>query len=67
MSKPIHIVAHPDERLMGGIKITSDSERIVRQLCRQSGLSARYLVSEIIKQGADLVEFIDSEARKDNP
>ena len=73
MPKPIQIIVHPDERLVGVVKITPDerlvgvvkitpeAERIVRQLCRQSGLSARYLVSEIIKQGADLVEFISPE------
>ena len=64
MPKPIKIMVHPDERLVGVVKITPEAERIVRQLCRQSGLSARYLVSEIIKQGADLVEFISPGAER---
>ena len=61
MSKPIKIKVHSDERPVSVVRITPEAERIVRQLCRQSGLSARYLVSEIIKQGADLVEFVDAE------
>lgn len=60
MSHTIKITVHePAERLTGLVKITPEAERVVRQLCRQSGLSARYLVSEIIKQGADLVEFVN--------
>ena len=62
MQRTIRIKTHDvGERLVGNVKITPEAEQVLRQLCRQSGLSIRYLVSEIVCQGADLVEFVDAD------
>lgn len=57
--KPIKIKVHePADRLVGVVRIAPDAERTVQAPCRESGLSAKYIVSELIRQGADLVEFV---------
>lgn len=35
---------------------TKEAERLVKQLQRETGLSAKYIVSQIIIQGYDLIE-----------
>ena len=39
------------------VRLDEKAQRIINQLQRASGLSARYLVSEIIHQAADYVVF----------
>lgn len=46
-------------KLCGHVRLTPEAERVVRSLCVESGLSARCVVSQIILQGAELVEFRD--------
>ena len=66
MQKTIRIKTHDvGERLGGNVKITPAAERVLRQLSRQSGLSIRYLVSEIVCQSADLVEFVNADFTDD--
>ena len=60
--KRIKIIAHRvDERLCGHIRIDQEAERKLLQLARQTGLSKRYLASQIIIQGAELVEIEEGE------
>lgn len=57
--KTIKIVSHKvEERLAGHVRLDAAAETKLRQLCRESGLSARYVASQIILQGADYVEFV---------
>lgn len=61
--KAIKIKAHRvDSRLIGTVRIDAAAETKLRQLCRESGLSARYLASQIIIQGADFVQFLEEDA-----
>lgn len=39
------------------IILDEEAERLVKQLQRETGLSAKYIVSQIIIQGFDLVEI----------
>ena len=65
MQKTIRIKTHDVGERLGNVKITPAAERVLRQLSRQSGLSIRYLVSEIVCQSADLVEFVNADFTDD--
>lgn len=39
------------------VRLDPAAQKIINQFQRTSGLSSKYLVSEIIKQAADYVEF----------
>lgn len=45
-----------DTRLCGHVRLTPEAERILRELQVETGLSARFLASQIIIQAADDVE-----------
>ena len=58
--KKIMIAAHKvDERLCGHVRLMPEAEKRLRELCRETGLSARYMASQIIIQAADEVEVVE--------
>lgn len=54
-------VYRPEKGMCGVVRLDEDAERLVKQLQRETGLSAKYIVSQIIIQGYDLVEVKRSE------
>ena len=53
----IHKAPEVNDNLIGTIKITPQAESIIKQLKRETGLSGRYIVSQIIIQAADMIEM----------
>lgn len=45
------------EKTIGAVKITAEAETILRKLARETGLSCRSLVSQIVIQAADQIEI----------
>lgn len=60
-NKIILNVYRPEKGVCGVVRLDEDAERLVKQLQRETGLSAKYIVSQIIIQGYDLVEVKQSE------
>jgi ATP-dependent RNA circularization protein (DNA/RNA ligase family) len=62
----IIIKAHslPNSKLKT-VRLKEYAQDIIRQLQRESGLDASYIVSEIIRQAADYVEFEEVDAQHD--
>lgn len=61
MSK-ITLVTHKqiEKATCGVVRISEEAEAVIHQLQLETGLSARCIVSQIILQGADLVEVVDA-------
>lgn len=58
MEKKITLtVHHPERSVCGVVRLNEQAERIVKQIQRETGMSARYIVSQIIIQGYDLIEI----------
>jgi len=53
----VHRIPTPSDELCGQVKITEDAEIALRQIARASGLSLRQVASQMIIQGAALVEI----------
>lgn len=51
----IHKVPKVRDDCVGVVRISPEAEDIVRQLERETGLSARNIVSQIIIQGSEMV------------
>ncbi len=60
-NKIILNVYRPEKGVCGVVRLDEEAERLVKQLQRETGLSAKYIVSQIIIQGYDLVEVKRSE------
>lgn len=60
-NKIILNVYRPEKEVCGVVRLNEEAERLVKQLQRETGLSAKYIVSQIIIQGYDLVEVKRSE------
>ena len=60
-NKIILNVYRPEKDVCGVVRLDEEAERLVKQLQRETGLSAKYIVSQIIIQGYDLVEVKQSE------
>ena len=58
-------VYRPDRGMCGVVRLDEEANRLVKQLQRETGLSAKYIVSQIIIQGYDLVEVKRSEGGMD--
>lgn len=56
-NKIILNVYRPEKDVCGVVRLDEGAERLVKQLQRETGLSAKYIVSQIIIQGYDLVEI----------
>lgn len=50
-------VHHPEKGVCGVVRLNEQAEHLVKQLQRETGMSAKYIVSQIIIQGYDLVEI----------
>lgn len=50
-------VHHPEKGVCGVVRLNEQAENLVKQLQRETGMSAKYIVSQIIIQGYDLVEI----------
>lgn len=50
-------VYRPEKGVCGVVRLDEEAEKRVKQLQRETGLSAKYIVSQIIIQGFDLVEI----------
>lgn len=58
MDKKIVLTVHrPEPSFCGVVRLDKEAEQLVRQLQRETGMSAKYIVSQIIIQGIDLVEI----------
>lgn len=54
-------VYRTEKGVCGVVRLDEEAERLVKQLQRETGLSAKYIVSQIIIQGYDLIEVKRSE------
>ena len=50
-------VHRPEPSFCGVVKLDRQAEALVKQLQRETGMTAKYIVSQIIIQGFDLVEI----------
>ena len=58
MDKKIVLTVHrPEPSFCGVVRLAPQAEAMVKQLQRETGMSAKYIVSQIIIQGFDLVEI----------
>ena len=55
--KIILTVHRPEPSFCGVVKLDRQAEALVKQLQRETGMTAKYIVSQIIIQGFDLVEI----------
>ena len=55
-NKIILSVYRPERDVCGVVRLNEEAERLVKQLQRETGMSAKYIVSQIIIQGYDLIE-----------
>ena len=55
-NKIILNVYRPEKEVCGVVRLNEEAERLVKQLQRETGMSAKYIVSQIIIQGYDLIE-----------
>lgn len=60
---PIKLTVHktPDVSagLSGHVRISPEAEVVIRQLMRETGLSARSIVSQIVIQSAEQIEICE--------
>ena len=62
MEKKIILTVHrPETSFCGVVRLDPEAEALIKQLQRESGMSAKYIVSQIIIQGFDLVEIKEEE------
>lgn len=59
--KIILTVHRPEPSFCGVVRLDPQAEALVKQLQRETGMSAKYIVSQIIIQGFDLVEVARDE------
>ena len=56
-NKIVLTVHRPEPSFCGVVRLNKQAEALVKQLQRETGMSAKYIVSQIIIQGFDLVEI----------
>ena len=56
-NKIVLTVHRPEPSFCGVVRLDPQAEAMVKQLQRETGMSAKYIVSQIIIQGFDLVEI----------
>lgn len=62
MEKKIILTVHrPEPSFCGVVRLDPEAEALIKQLQRETGMSAKYIVSQIIIQGFDLVEIKEEE------
>ena len=60
-NKIVLTVHRPEPSFCGVVRLDKQAETLVKQLQRETGMSAKYIVSQIIIQGYDLVEIKEEE------
>lgn len=60
-NKIVLTVHCPEPSFCGVVRLDKQAEALVKQLQRETGMSAKYIVSQIIIQGYDLVEVKEEE------
>ena len=60
-NKIVLTVHCPEPCFCGVVRLDKQAEALVKQLQRETGMSAKYIVSQIIIQGYDLVEVKEEE------
>ena len=60
-NKIVLTVHRPEPSFCGVVRPDKQAEALVKQLQRETGMSAKYIVSQIIIQGYDLVEIKEEE------
>lgn len=60
-NKIVLTVHRPEPSFYGVVRLDKQAEALVKQLQRETGMSAKYIVSQIIIQGYDLVEIKEEE------
>jgi hypothetical protein len=53
----VHKIPEINESLCGVVRVTPEAEMIIKQLQRETGLSGRYILSQIIIQAANIIEI----------
>jgi len=56
----VHKLPRVSDNLIGTIKITPEAEAIIKQLARETGLSGRSIVSQIVIQAADMIDIVEA-------
>lgn len=56
----IVLKAHKSKGTVGNVvKISKEAQKVLSTVMRETGLSAKYIVSQMIVQGADCVELVE--------
>ena len=55
--KIILTVHRPEPFFCGVVKLDREAETLVKQLQRETGMTAKYIVSQIVIQGYDFLEI----------
>lgn len=58
----IVLKAHKSKGTVGNVvKISKEAQKALSTVIRETGLSAKYIVSQMIVQGADCVELVEED------
>lgn len=58
----IVLKAHKSKGTVGNVvKINKEAQKVLSTVMRETGLSAKYIVSQMIVQGADCVELVEED------
>lgn len=58
----IILKAHKSKGTVGNVvKISKEAQKALSTVMRETGLSAKYIVSQMIVQGADCVELVEED------
>lgn len=58
----IVLKAHKSKGTVGNVvKISKEAQKVLSTVMRETGLSAKYIVSQMIVQGADCVELVEED------
>lgn len=58
----IVLKAHKLKGTVGNVvKISKEAQKVLSTVMRETGLSAKYIVSQMIVQGADCVELVEED------
>lgn len=64
MEKKIVLTVHRTEpSFCGVVKLDREAEALVKQLQRETGMTAKYIVSQIVIQGFDMVEIKEEQEK----
>jgi hypothetical protein len=55
----VHRTPKVSDNLLGTIRITPEAEAIIKQISRETGLSGRSVVSQIVIQAEPMIEIVE--------